>query len=100
MPHHNTSIDVARPIAEVFDFLARPANLAQLASPELGLLLVEGPERLALGSVMHWKARRMGITQSLVNAITAFEEGVRIDEEQQKGPFKRWSFTHRFEPAG
>ena len=55
-----TAIEIARPVSEVFDFLARPANLVQLAPSEMRLELVQGPERLHLGAVMHWKARRLG----------------------------------------
>ena len=100
MPNHTTTIDLPRPCAEVFDFLVRPANLAQLAPPDLALQLIEAPERLALGSTLHWQARRMGVTQALLNEVIRFEEGVRFDEEQRRGPFKRWLVTHRFEPAG
>lgn len=39
----------------------------------------------------------MGISQTLKNEVTAFEEGILIGEEQRQGPFKRWTFLHRFE---
>jgi ligand-binding SRPBCC domain-containing protein len=97
MPQHQLSLEVPCPLVEVFDFLARPENLIQLAPPELRLELVQGPERLQLGSMLHWKARRMGVSQTLKNEVTAFEEGILIGEEQRQGPFKRWTFLHRFE---
>lgn len=100
MPNHVSTIEIARPVAAVFDFLVQTANLAQLAPPELGLQLIAGPDRLALGATLQWQARRMGITQTLVNEVTRFEDGVHFDEEQRRGPFKRWTFAHRFEPAG
>jgi ligand-binding SRPBCC domain-containing protein len=90
-------LDIARPVSEVFDFLARPANLVQLAPAELQLELVKGPERLQLGAVLHWKARRLGISQDLVNEVIAFEEAALIDEQQRQGPFKRWRYLHCFE---
>jgi ligand-binding SRPBCC domain-containing protein len=99
MPRHVNTVEIPRPVADVFDFLARPANLQRLAPPELRLELVEGPDRLELGSVLHWKARRMGVSQMLVHEVTAFEEGVRIVEEQRRGPLRRWVFAHRFEPS-
>src|SRR5437763_13859798 len=97
MPSFSATVELARPATEVFDHLARPANLGLLAPPELRLQLVEGPERLTLGAVVHWKARRMGISQSIIHEVTVFEEGVRIGEEQRSGPFARWVMTHRFE---
>src|SRR5260370_36060693 len=97
MPQFSSTIEVPRPMHVVFDYLARPANLVQLAPAEMRLELVQAPDRLQLGSVMHWKARRMGVSQALVNEVTAFEEAVLIGEEQKQGPFKRWTFLHRFE---
>jgi ligand-binding SRPBCC domain-containing protein len=96
MPQHVITLDIPRPVGVVFDFLARPANHVQLAPPELRLRLVEGPERVQLGARLRWKARRMGVTQSLANEVTAFEEAGLIEEEQRQGPFKRWAFAHRF----
>lgn len=97
MPQFSIAIEVPRPVHTVFDYLARPANLVQLAPAEMRLELVQAPDRLQLGSVMHWKARRMGISQALVNEVTAFDEVVLIAEEQRQGPFKRWAFVHRFD---
>jgi ligand-binding SRPBCC domain-containing protein len=96
MPSFVTSIELARSAAEIFDYLARPANVGALAPAELRLELVEGPPRIALGTLLHWKARRMGVSQSIINEITAFEEATLIGEEQRSGPFKRWALTHRF----
>jgi ligand-binding SRPBCC domain-containing protein len=97
MPAHLVSLEVPQPADRVFDFLARPANLVQLMPPETRLELVEGPPRIALGTLLHWKAWRMGISQRLVNEVTAFEESVLVVEEQRHGPFRSWSFVHRFE---
>ena len=47
-----------RSAAEVFDFLARPANVVRVSPPDLHLRLVEGPERIELGSRITWKGRR------------------------------------------
>jgi ligand-binding SRPBCC domain-containing protein len=97
MPRHQLTLELSVPPEQVFDFLARPTNLIQLAPPDLHLKLVQGPERLQLGSMLHWKARRMGVSQTLKNEVTAYEESVLIAEEQRQGPFKRWTFLHRFE---
>jgi len=97
MPSFVATVELRRPALELFDYLARPANLGVLTPPELHLQLVDGPDRLKLGAMLHWRARRMGVSQSMVNEITVFEEGARIGEEQRTGPFARWIVTHRFE---
>jgi ligand-binding SRPBCC domain-containing protein len=86
----------ARPVAEVFDFFAQPANLVRVSPPELHMQLVEGPERLALGSRLVLKGRRWGIPQRIVSEVTAFEPGVSFVDEQREGPFGKWAHTHRF----
>src|SRR5579864_8529170 len=102
MPQVALALDVARRAEEVFDFLARPANHVQLVPAEMRLELVQGPERVALGTLLHWKARRMGVSQTLVNEVTAFEECTLIAEQQRQGPFKQWHLLHRIEatPSG
>ncbi len=97
MPQYSTCLEIPRPVAEVFDFLARPANLVQLAPPDLNLQLVQAPERLQLGALLHWKGRRMGVSHALVQEVTAFEETCLIEEQQRQGPFKRWLLVHRFD---
>ena len=97
MPSFTATVELPRSPQEVFDYLARPANVALLAPADLRLQLIAGPERIHLGAVLHWKARRMGISQSIVNDITVFEEAVQIVEEQRAGPFGRWAMTHRFQ---
>src|ERR1019366_7995016 len=67
--------------------------------PELHLHLVEGPDELQLGSRLTLRGRRWGVTQRMVNEITAFEDGVLIVEEQRQGPFRSWKHTQRFAPA-
>jgi len=97
MPHFEAVTSVRRPIAEVFDFLARPANLIELTLPEFNLRFVEGPERLSLGARAVLHARRYGFTQRLVSEVTAFETDRLIVDEQREGPFPKWVHTQLFE---
>jgi ligand-binding SRPBCC domain-containing protein len=102
MPRFESVMSFSRPVAEVFDFFLRPANQARLSPPELHLLLVEGPERLQLGSSLTWKGRRWGVPQRVVSKVTALEPDALLVVEQQEGPFARWAHAQRFEatPAG
>jgi ligand-binding SRPBCC domain-containing protein len=102
MPLFETSLVLARPVAEVFDFLARPANLVRCTPPELSMQVVEGPERLRLGARLTLQARRWGIQQTIVREITHFEPDGCFVEEQRQGPFSHWAHTRHFEavPGG
>src|SRR5205823_13726845 len=97
MPTVAITTDLPRPVEDVFAFFRQPANLVQLAPPELNLELLAAPAELALGARLTWKGRRMGISQQLVNEVTAFEENVLMVQEQRQGPFRRWVVTQHFE---
>jgi ligand-binding SRPBCC domain-containing protein len=97
MPVFEATQTFSRPVAEVFDFFCRPANLVRISPPELHLALVEGPERVELGSRIVLKGRRWGISQRVVSQITAFEPEVSFADEQVEGLFRLWKHTHRFE---
>jgi len=90
---------VARPVAEVFDFLIRPANLLRLIPPDFQLTLLEGPERLELGSSYKVRGRRWGLPHRATSAVTVFESNVCFVEEQRQGPFRSWLYAHYFESA-
>ena len=87
---------------KVFDFLARPANLALVSPPELHLRLVEGPDRLGLGDRITIQGSKFGIPQKITSEVTVFEEGVSFTDAQVQGPFGRFVHTHRVEavPGG
>ena len=99
MPVFEAETVLACPPAQVFDFLARPANLALVSPPELHLRLVDGPDRLALGSRITIQGSKFGIPQKITSAVTAFEEGVSFTDTQVQGPFQSFVHTHRVEPT-
>jgi ligand-binding SRPBCC domain-containing protein len=86
-----------RPLGEVFDFFLRPANLVRISPPELHLKLVEGPERILLGSRIILAGTRWGVPQRVVSEVTAFEQDVLFRDVQKQGPFRKWVHTHSFE---
>jgi ligand-binding SRPBCC domain-containing protein len=102
MPRFEATIQIPRPVAEVFEFLRRPASLPELAPPELHLRVTDAPERLELGSRLTMLAWRYGIPQRSVHEITALEPDRLLVEEQREGLFRRWVHTQRFEevPGG
>src|SRR5262245_51564103 len=99
MPMFESKQLIARPVAEVFDFLIRPANLIRLIPQEFQLTLLEGPERLELGSTYKVRGRRWGLPHRAASEVTVFESNVCFVEEQRQGPFRRWLHAHHFESA-
>ena len=73
MPHYNVSLEIARPLADLFGYLTRPKNLVQLAPPDLHLELVTAPDILILGSRLVWKGKRWGISQQITQEVSAYE---------------------------
>jgi ligand-binding SRPBCC domain-containing protein len=97
MPTFETQITLARPVADVFDFLCHPVNLIGVTPPEFNLTVVEAPDPLHLGARMVLQGRRWGFAQRVVSEITAFEPNLLMTDEQREGPFKKWTITHRLE---
>lgn len=99
MAEYHVTLEVPRPVAEMFAFLRRPANLVALAPPDLHLQLIEGPNVLVQGSRVTWKARRWGVSQTIVSEVIALQENAWIEEVQRQGPFPRWQQRLTFEPT-
>jgi ligand-binding SRPBCC domain-containing protein len=97
MPHYTVTLDIARPVADLFAYLTRPKNLVKLAPPDMHLELVIAPEVLALGERIVWTGRRWGVSQKIIQEVTVFEIEKRISVEQKQGPFARWIHASQFE---
>jgi ligand-binding SRPBCC domain-containing protein len=89
-------------VERVFDFLARPANLALVAPPSPRVQLVAAPPRLTAGARFTARVSRFGLARLIESEVTWFEEGVGFTDEQVTGPFGRWVHTHEVEacPGG
>jgi ligand-binding SRPBCC domain-containing protein len=86
----------AFPLAAVFDFFRRPANLVAVAPPELSVQLLEAPDRLETGARTTVQIRRWGISQRIVTEVVELVENSRIVEEQLQGPFRFWRHEGQF----
>ena len=99
MPVFECVMHFPHSVEEMFDFFCRPANLITLSPPELHLQLVDGPERIELGSRITFKGRRWGVPQTFVSEIRAFEPSATFTDVMIKGPFGKWEHTHGFAAA-
>jgi ligand-binding SRPBCC domain-containing protein len=95
MPRFEHTMTLSRPPADVFDFLRCPANLIEVTPPEFNMRLVEGPDRLELGSRIVLQGRRWGFSQRVVSRVTALEPCRLMVDEQIEGIFKKFIHTHR-----
>jgi ligand-binding SRPBCC domain-containing protein len=96
MPHYSSTLEIARPLAELFSFFTKPRNLLQLAPPELSLELLTAPDVLILGARLVWKGKRYGVSQQIIQDVATFDMDKLIIVEQKQGPFKRWIHSHQF----
>lgn len=94
MAQFETSVAIPAPAERVWDFLIRPANLTLLTPPDVGLHLLEAPERLELGSRILFKVQMSGQVQQFVHEITAFEPNEQLSEKMIKGLFGKWLHEH------
>src|SRR5579872_2363591 len=97
MPIFETSVTLDCPRERAFDFLLRPANVARIAPPELGLSFIDAPEIVELGSRIEFRVQGFGQIQTMLHEITGLEHPERITETQIRGLFASWVHEHAFE---
>ncbi len=78
----------AFPVATLFDFFRRPANMVLAAPPELQLQLIDAPEVVEVGSRIVVQVRRWGLSQRIVTEVVDLVDNERIVQEQCQGPFR------------
>ncbi|QDT36220.1 SRPBCC family protein [Stratiformator vulcanicus] len=100
MHEFDTSISVAAPIDEVFDFLTRPENVIQVTAPDAGVSVVDAPEVMQPGSRNKLKFSGFGPTQTFIYEVTEFVRPERFVEVLIEGPMKMFRNEHEFESHG
>lgn len=100
MPVFETSVTLDCPRERAFDFLLRPANVARIAPPDLGLSFIRAPEIVELGSRLEFRIQGYGQVQTMIHEITALVHPQKIIETQVKGLFASWIHEHSFESNG
>src|SRR5204863_8092809 len=96
MPVFETSVTLECPTERAFDFLLRPANIALISPPEIGLAFTNAPDILALGSRFEFKVQAYGHVQTMLHEITHLEPGRLLTETQIKGLLGHWIHEHHF----
>jgi ligand-binding SRPBCC domain-containing protein len=80
--------------------LARSIDLHVVAPGPLKHRAVAGVTSglIELGEEVIWKGSFFGVSQHMTSKIVALDAPRGFTDEMQRGPFKRWRHTHRFEP--
>jgi ligand-binding SRPBCC domain-containing protein len=97
MPLFETSVTLECPRERAFEFLLRPANVALISPPEMGLSFTSAPEVVELGSRLEFKVQGYGQVQTMVHEITNLVHPEQITETQIRGLFAKWVHEHSFE---
>jgi len=89
---------VARPLAEVFDFFSRAENLEALTPPWLNFKILDvQPQPVQQGTLINYSLRVHGIPLRWTSEIVEWEPPHRFVDLQLRGPYKLWRHEHRFE---
>jgi ligand-binding SRPBCC domain-containing protein len=97
VPVFEASAEFACSPAALYDFLVQPANILLVTPPDLQAKLVEGPERVEMGSRITIEGRRLGMRQVLSVVVVALEPDRLLADEQVQGPFRKYRHERRLE---
>src|SRR5689334_22619878 len=87
-----------KPIELVFEFFSRPENLQSITPPWLDFRIVESPDVLTVGSLIHYSLRWRFVPIRWTTRITAWNPPRRFVDAQISGPYTLWEHEHRFVP--
>ena len=98
MPVIELETKINAPTERVFD-LARSIDLHTKSTSKTGEEAIAGRTSglINLGETVTWRAKHLGVRQTLTSKIVAFERPFHFRDSMQKGIFKRLDHDHFFE---
>ena len=90
---------VRRTPDEVFRFFSDAQNLEAITPAWLRFRILEAPERLERGSLLHYRLRLFGVPIAWRTEIVAWSPPRAFTDVQLSGPYRLWEHTHRFTPV-
>lgn len=98
MPKLTLVTQIAAPTERCFD-LARSIDLHIASTAATGERAIAGVTHglIGLGDDVTWRARHLGIWQTLTTRITAFERPAYFRDSMVHGAFRRFDHDHYFE---
>ena len=89
---------VAAPLEETFRFFADARNLERITPPWLGFrVLTQGDIPMAVGTVIDYRIRVLGLPVRWTSLISRWEPGVAFVDRMLRGPYRWWHHLHTFE---
>ncbi len=90
---------IPRRLEETFAFFADPLNLEAITPGWLRFRICEAPERLARGSLLHYRLRLFGVPIAWRTEISEWVPPRTFTDTQLAGPYRLWVHAHRFTPV-
>ena len=95
------SLEVDRPIDEVFAFFSRPGNLGRITPPAMGFELRSGDLAMREGLEVEYRVRPLlGIPTTWRSLIAEYDPPHSFRDVQLRGPYRRWDHRHTFFAEG
>ena len=101
MPVIQLTLAVKAPAERCFD-LSRSIDLHVISTRHTGEQAIAGTTTglIGPGETVSWRAKHLGVWQTLTTKITAYSRPYYFVDEQLKGAFKAFRHEHRFESQG
>jgi ligand-binding SRPBCC domain-containing protein len=97
MPRLRAVTWLSAPLDRVFPFFASAANLQALTPPWVHFAIrTTAPIQMRQGARIAYSIRLHGVPVPWESEITVWQPPDRFVDEQRRGPYRRWSHTHRF----
>ncbi|WP_312189990.1 SRPBCC family protein [Sphingobacterium sp.] len=98
MPQLILDTVIEAPLKVVFD-LARSIDVHMYSTKETGEKAVEGVTTglIEVGQTVRWRARHLGVKQTLTVQITAMEKPYYFEDKMIQGVFQSMDHQHHFE---
>jgi NADH dehydrogenase len=95
------SLEVDRPIDEVFAFFSRPENLGRITPPAMGFELRSADLAMREGLEVEYRVRPLlGIPTTWRSLIAEYDPPHSFRDVQLRGPYRRWDHRHTFFAEG
>jgi ligand-binding SRPBCC domain-containing protein len=90
------SIEIDRPIDEVFAFFADAQNLEKITPKDLGFNIISPIEKLHEGSIIDYRLSLYGFSMKWRTEISVWDPPHEFIDTQLSGPYSQWIHRHRF----
>jgi len=92
---------IEAPLEEVFPFFADAGNLERITPEWLGFRFVTPlPVRMRDGARIEYQIRLAGVPVRWLTRILRWDPPNGFVDRQERGPYRLWEHSHRFEPDG